>query len=243
MPVRVAVGYGAVWVTSFKRNQVVRIDETSGKFTDHVAVGRGAEGVTAAFAAMWVVAQDDGRLVRVSPQTRSATKRIDVGVGVRLVVAGPDALWLNDYPAGKIVRVNPRNGSVHRSARVCSGPQDVVATATQIWVTCSVGNELVVLDPRTMQVVGRHPLGGTPDAIASGPAGTLLVVLQEGPALVSVDPKTGRVTRTVRLGTGPQLYDRANLDLAVSGDKAWVSSFLENVVHRVMAAPRPGRPG
>lgn len=243
VPLRVAVGYDAVWVTSFEGDEVVRLDEGTGKATDHVAVGKGAEGVSVAFGAVWVVAQDDGRLVRVDPRTRRITRRTDVGAGVRLVVAGPDALWLNDYPGGEVVRVDPRTGAVRRSGRVCAGPQDLVETSDRVWVTCSLGNELVVLDPRTLRVREHHALPGTPDALAEGPGGTLLVVVQEGPALVTVDPATGRVTSTTRLGKEPQLHDQANLDLVVTGDLAWVSSFREDVVHRVRAAAPPGQPG
>ncbi|MEP6816283.1 MAG: hypothetical protein ABI873_12110 [Marmoricola sp.] len=241
IPLRVAVGYDAVWVTSFEGNEVVRIDEATGKVTDHIDVGRGAEGVTAAFGSVWVVAQDAGRLVRIDPQHRRVTKRIDVGTGVRLVVAGNDALWLNDYPAGDVVRVDPRHGTVRRSGHVCAGPQDMVTTSRQVWVTCSLGNEVVVLDPATLRVVEHHPLAGTPDAIADGPDGTLLVVLQDGPTLATLDPANGLATKKTRLGKEPQLYDRANLDLAVVGDVAWVSSFRENVVHRIRAAAPPGR--
>jgi hypothetical protein len=37
----------------------------------------------------------------------------------------------------------------------------------------------------------------------------------------------------VELGGQPQLYDQANLDIAVAADGVWTSSFSENLVRRL----------
>ena len=54
--------------------------------------------------------------------------------------------------------------------------------------------------------------------------------------MLTVDTATATVRSTGVIGTQPQLYDQANLDVAVSTDAVWVSSFAENAVHRL---PRP----
>ena len=50
---------------------------------------------------------------------------------------------------------------------------------------------------------------------------------------MSIDPATGEVTDDVVLGEESALYDSANLDLAVTGGDAWVSSFTADRVYRV----------
>jgi streptogramin lyase len=233
VPLRLTAAEGAVWATSFENGTLLRIDTLGGTVTDRIPVGNGAEGLLSAFGAIWAVAQDDGRLVRVDPTTRAVSQRIVVGLGVRLVKASPDALWLNDYPNNRLVRVDPTSGRVTKSGHVCDGPQDMASYDEVIWVTCSTGNELVSVDTKTLQVSQRVPLAGTPDAIAAGPNGNLLVVLQDGPTLARVDPETGRTKARTKLGKQAQLHDQANLDLATTDGRVWVSSFLEGKVYRV----------
>lgn len=236
VPLRLTVAEDAVWATSFENGTLLRIDKLGGTVTDRIPVGKGSEGVASAFGAIWVVAQDAGQLVRVDPAKRSVTKRIDVGLGVRLVKAGPESLWLNDYPNNRLTRVDPTSGAVQRSQHVCDGPQDMASYDEVVWVTCSLGNELVSVDAKTLKVTQHAPLPGTPDAIAAGPDGSLLVVLQDGPTLATVDPKTGKVIDRTTLGKQAQLHDRANLDLAITDGRVWISSFLEAKVYRQPAA-------
>ena len=50
-----------------------------------------------------------------------------------------------------------------------------------------------------------------------------------------VDPAGAEVTREVVLGDETALYDSANLDLAVSADEVWATSFKADRVYHVPA--------
>jgi hypothetical protein len=63
------------------------------------------------------------------------------------------------------------------------------------------------------------------------------VVAEQGPTLVMVDPGSATVTGRTPLGAERALGDRANLDLALAGGEAWVSSFNADRVYHV---PLPG---
>ena len=54
-----------------------------------------------------------------------------------------------------------------------------------------------------------------------------------GLAALAIDTATGEVTDDVLLGAETALYDSANLDVAVAGGEAWVSSFKADRVYRV----------
>jgi len=222
----------SLWVTAFRAGEVARVDTSTLKVTDRLAVGAGAEGVAEAFGSVWVVAQDDGLLVQVDPVRRKVVRKVDVGVGVRLVVPGPDALWLDDHVAGAVVRVDPKTFQVVRSEHLCDGPEDLVAGSETVWVTCSASNELVALGAGDLQVTRRIRLGGTPDAITAAPDGSLLAVLQDGPTLVRLDASSGKELSRTRLAGYKQLYDRSNLDLVVTDQDAWVTSFVGGSVFR-----------
>ena len=71
-----------------------------------------------------------------------------------------------------------------------------------------------------------------PDGIAAG-GDALYVVGQEGPRLVTLAASDGSVRSVAELGRLPQLYDSANLDVAVAPDAVWVSSYAENLVRRI----------
>ena len=76
-------------------------------------------------------------------------------------------------------------------------------------------------------------VSGSPDPITLTEDGRLFVVAEAGPTLHELDPVDGTVLATVVLGDAAALADSANLDLAVVGGEAWVSSVREGVVYHV----------
>jgi len=234
-PLRLALAEddATLWVSAFRTGEVVRVDTATQKVTDRIAVGAGTEGVAEAFGSVWVVAQDDGLLARIDPATRKIVQKVEVGKGVRLVVPGADALWLDDQPGGTVVRVDPQSYTVKRSGHICDAPEDLAVVGGTVWVTCSSGDELVAFSPTNLQVIRHVRLTGTPDAITAAPDGSLLVVLQDGPTLVRLDGASGAELSRTRLGRHPQLRDQANLDVAITGKDAWVTSYSHGSVFRL----------
>ena len=184
---------------------------------------------------VWVVAQDAGKLVRVDPATSAVAGTADIGVGARLVTSGGGAVWVSHYANGTVLRVDPATMAVTTSPRICGGPQGIVATANAVWVACTTDNVVVRLDPATWAAAARIITPTAPDGLVAGPDGRLRLVAQQGPTLVVIDPNTDAVVSEQALGVLPQLYDQANLAVAVTADATWVSSFSADAVHRVAA--------
>jgi DNA-binding beta-propeller fold protein YncE len=134
----------------------------------------------------------------------------------------------------RVLRIDPRTLDVRRSGKVCSGPQGMVEAAGRLWVACTFSDEVVALDPGSLAIVARVPVDGLPDSVVAHD-GRLLVVAEEGPRLVSIDPASGEVAGETTLGAESALYDSANLDVAVAGDEAWVTSFKADRVYHVPA--------
>jgi streptogramin lyase len=231
-PLRATAAYGALWVTAFRAEELVRIDLAAGRITDRIPTGAGPEGVVAAFGSVWVVAQDAGRLLRVDPQTRTVTERIDIGVGARLVVAGRHWLYVSHFADGQVLRIDPGSGEVTRSHEVCQGPQGMTVEHGRLWVACTTGNRVLVLEAGNLDVVDRLHGPEAPDPVALAPDGTVLVVSQSGPTVVSINPTTREPIRRLRLGDADQLYDQANIDAVVADGLVWVSSFNDDTVLR-----------
>jgi streptogramin lyase len=150
-------------------------------------------------------------------------------------------MYVAHYADSAILRVDPETNEVTSSGEVCEGPQAMVVLDGKVWVTCTLSDELVSLDATTLAPVDAVPVEGSPDSVKVTADGRLVVVAEEGPTLVVVDPASATVTSRTVLGDERALDDRANLDLALvggpSGDQAWVSSFNVDRVYRV---PVPG---
>lgn len=233
-PLRATYAAGSVWVTSFGDGTVLRIDPDTGSVLDSFTVGEGPEGITGAFGSIWVVAQDSGQLVRIDPSSPArVTRRIDIGDGARLVTAGPDALYVAHFADDRVLKIDPRTGDVTRSPRLCSGPQGMAVSGGRLWVACTFADKVVGLDLESLQKVAQVGVPGSPDPVAAGPGGQVLVAAEDGPTLVTIDPASAQVTDRTRLGDDPALSDSANIDLVVAAGQAWVSAFRSGRVYHV----------
>jgi len=146
-------------------------------------------------------------------------------------------MYVAHYADGTVLRVDPRTEEVTASEPVCEGPQGMAVTGGRVWVTCTLADELVALDASSLEKVATVPVEGSPDSVAATDDGRLAVVAEDGPRLVVVDPASASVVAETVLGEEPALNDRANLDLALAGGEAWVSSFFADRVYHV---PLPG---
>jgi streptogramin lyase len=232
-PLRLAATAGGVWVSVFSDGLLRRVNAVTGRVTKTVKVGAEPEGLTAAFGSLWVVLQASADLVRLDPKSGQVDGRYPVGAGPRLVTAGHGALWVSDFETGRIFRVDPGSGNVRHSSPLCEGPQGMAFSAGTLWVACTTDNVLVGLDSATLSRTHRLALAGSPDSIAAGLRGRLLVALQKGPTLATVDPAGPSVERRATLGRADQLYDSANIDAVYARGHAWVTSYREGGVYRV----------
>src|SRR4029077_3949683 len=81
-PLRLAVGAGAVWVSSASTGAVRRIDLGSAISGAPIPAGRGPAGVTVAGGLVWVANSRVGRVTRVHPATHTLAA-LTIAVGAR----------------------------------------------------------------------------------------------------------------------------------------------------------------
>ena len=235
-PLRIAELDGSLWVTSIRDDNLTEVDPASGAVGRTFHLDGEPEGVAAYQGHLWVVLQKAATLVEVDPADGKVLHRYDVGGEPRLVVPGTGALYVSDFARGRVVRVDPGSGKVTRSGAVCAGVQDLQVHDGALWGACMKDERLVGLDPSTLGVVGRVPLEGDPDGLAESDGGALLVSLQDGPGLATVDTASGTAQRLFT-GKSGRLYDEANNDVLVVGSTAYLSDFTGNAVTLVPLAP------
>lgn len=196
-------------------------------------VGAEPEGITAGFDPLWVVLQAGGQLARIDPTSGEVLLTLDVGSGPRLVIAGGTSIWVSDFTAGTVVRVDPTTGTVTTSEEICDGPKGMAEVGDVLWVACSRSNELVGMAVEDLSVRERIDAAGTPDALAVGAEGAVVVALREGPALRLLDTEAVELGAATVLSDAPELFDQANIDVLVEGSTVWLSSHGEETVYEL----------
>jgi DNA-binding beta-propeller fold protein YncE/ABC-type branched-subunit amino acid transport system substrate-binding protein len=93
-PKDVAVGEGAVWVSSQLDDSVTRIDPVSGSITRRTSVGAGASGVAVGLGSIWVASSIEGTISRIDPATAEVTDTIAVDGSPVDIAIGEDAVWV-----------------------------------------------------------------------------------------------------------------------------------------------------
>ena len=229
-PLRMAALDGALWVTTIADGRLTEVDVATGTVGRSVDVGDEPEGVVAFGGHLFVVLQGESSLAEVDPDSGEVVERYDVGGAPRLVAAGPDALFVTDFEGGHVVRVTPGTGEVAVAKTRCPQAQDVLYLDGIVYATCMGTGVVVGIDAESLATVVKVPMPGDPDSLTAGPGGSLLVGLQEGPAVVSLDPATRSVS-PVFDATAGNLRDRSNVDVLVLGSSVLVSDAIDDVVH------------
>jgi YVTN family beta-propeller protein len=93
-PDQVALGDGAVWVTSSSSDTVLRIDPATSKAKE-IRVGNGPSGIAFGADRVWVANSQDGTVSAIDPQTNEvATRRLGFRPAAVAVVAEQRAVWV-----------------------------------------------------------------------------------------------------------------------------------------------------
>ena len=93
-----AAGDGAVWLTSYARGQLWRVDPNLVSLTKTIQVGRGATGVAVGEGGVWVANSLDGTVSRVDPGTNKVVATIQLGHLPSWVAVGGGRVWVSVQP-------------------------------------------------------------------------------------------------------------------------------------------------
>jgi hypothetical protein len=138
-PTGVAVGAGAVWVTTggVRGTRVVRIDPASNRLVASVAVPDGSTRLAVGAGAVWVVSLSDNSVSRIDPASNRVTP---VAVCCGDGAAGAGGLWVANGMDRSVLRVDAATGRV--VARVplppaiaSEAPFGIAAAGGLVWVT------------------------------------------------------------------------------------------------------------
>jgi streptogramin lyase len=197
-PCGAAATAGAVWVANDGGGTVARIDPKKNRVTRRIKVGRGACEVAAGFGALWVTNYRTNSVVRIDLRTYRV-RAIRVGTTPFDVIVGGGRVWTSVWGDGTLVEIDPARSRVARTIAVGAYPTGLLMRGDSLWVGFGrEATDVARVDPASGRV-SRVAVGvKAPSHFLSTPNG--IWVVNDGDALVHLDPSTGAVLGTTHFG-------------------------------------------
>jgi ABC-type transport system substrate-binding protein/DNA-binding SARP family transcriptional activator/streptogramin lyase len=181
---------------------VAFLDAQSGRLVGDVPAGPSVGFIRFGLGSVWEM-EDSGVLLQIDPRTRHVTDSIAVGVNPGDVAVGAGAVWITDKNSQTLLRISPQYGEITRIPLPTHGLSrpgvggGVAIGAGSVWVAQGL-SRVVRIDPASGQVESSVSV---PDAseVAFGD-GAIWVAAGDIGVLTKVDPRTGAVVATARIG-------------------------------------------
>jgi YVTN family beta-propeller protein len=216
---------GEVWVATGSDNNIVRIDARSGGILARAKISRdqfaSAYAIAAGANAIWVGSGSD--IFKIDPSSHELVGRWHYGDGINDLAVGGGSVWL--VSSGETVaRVSGTTVRPTAEASIGVIPTALAIGGGSIWVAAPgpYGSHAAVwrFDPITARVTQTTTLGkvvGYPPTleIAFG-EGALWVASYDAGTVTRLDPVTGNVVATIRIGGHPS-------GIAVGAKRIWVT--------------------
>jgi streptogramin lyase len=148
-PLRLAVGAGAVWVSSASTGAVRRIDLATATAGAPIPVGRGPAGLTVGGGLVWVANSRSGSVTRVDPATRTLLGLpIEVGERPGGIDAGTSVVWVANSADDTIDRIDIESGQLIGDP-ISVGPQPgaVAVGGTAVWIANNGNGTITRIQP------------------------------------------------------------------------------------------------
>jgi YVTN family beta-propeller protein len=130
-----AVGAGAVWVTTLTGNSVVRIDANNLSNLKQIPVGKGPKGIAVGGGAVWVADSAGDALTRINPRTYER-KTIALDYSPTLVTVGGGSVWVTAREANRLIRIDPNTRTTRETIKTGSRPFALdVSAGNAVWIT------------------------------------------------------------------------------------------------------------
>ncbi len=219
----VAVDGDDVWVSSFDRASVARIDGRSSEVVESIGLpSKHSEGLTVGGGYLWVTNPATERGVgtetvsRIDLRTRDVVSTIPVGTTPIFTTFGGGAVWVSNYDSDTVSVI--RAGSAKaETIPACDGPLGIATGYGSVWVACYWFAELVRIEQRMRKVVARILLGSGPLDVSVAP-GAVWTTSRDSRTVARIDPRTNKVVARIRF-TG----DASPRSVVANESAVWVS--------------------
>jgi DNA-binding beta-propeller fold protein YncE len=229
-----AFGFGSLWLAIARENQIVRLDQRTGRprGTPISVPGRPAA-VGVSEDAVWVAlvpgqgAPDT--LLKLDPTTGATLATVSYPYGIGSIAASPSALWVAARRRALVQRVSLDTGQPVKPIRVGRNrSEDLVYDDGALWAAAPQDDTVYKITTKTGQVIPIS-VGQEPRQLALGD-GVVYVSNYSSSDLYAISAKTSRVVGDP-LGVAVNPY---SLAVDAARNTLWVGSQPDNTVSRVV---------
>ena len=249
-PSGLAIGDGKVWVSSYERDVVTPIDESTGKRGRAVEAGDGPGALAIGDGSLWIAQTSAGTIGRLDLERGEIVGTptpLSSGDGDAVEI-GEGAVWSID--AGeetRVARIDPDTRRITRRVAVPDGVNgDLAVGEGGVWVVNQERSSVTYIDAKSAKVVGKpivvgKPVDGFGGEVTVG-GGAVWATSPDDDTVSRIDPRSREIVKRIRVRSG------VGSDIAFGLGYLWVVDDSSSLVridpgsNRVRGRPLPGSP-
>jgi streptogramin lyase len=217
-----AVGFGSIWVSVPKNDEIVRINPVSNAIQARIKVpGEPCYGIGIGKTHAWVLTCKGQTLRRIRPWDNKIDQTIAVHIaphGEGAIAVARNSIWFVSNEKGHSAQLVQLTGSTPKITGVGADSAVVNAAFGAIWVTSSGEGKVYRVDPARLTVTAKISVPAGPRFTTVG-GGSVWVLSQSNGAVSRIDPMQNKVVATIDLGV-----PGAGGDIAYGGGRLWVAA-------------------
>jgi len=203
-PAHLAFGDGALWLTTYDRDALVRIDAGTNTVAARIPLRLNQEvrWLGAGEGAVWVSDFTGNTVSRIDPGANAVVATIPVVLNPTGIGFARGSVWVTNHRDGSISRIDPQTNRVVATLAIApkgqGGPQMIAGTSDAVWVTVPNAQNVVRVDPASNAVVAKLPGGcGT---IASDDESVWFEGGCDSTSLIRANGRTNQVIARIDIG-------------------------------------------
>lgn len=221
-----AIGFGSVWVSVPKNNEIVRVNPIQNVIQTRIALEENKEpcyGIGLGLTRVWVLNCKSQTLARIDPHRNKVDLRIPVSIdpsGEGGIAVSPSGVWFvsnEDGHSSTLMQINAHNGRVIRKIPVGKDSAVVKLGFGSVWVISSSENKVYRVDPLRGKVTAKISVNSGPRFSTIG-AGALWVLSQSDGSISRIDPATNKVRSVI-----PAQIPGAGGEIGYGGGLIWAT--------------------
>jgi virginiamycin B lyase len=198
-----SIGFGSVWVTVAKNNEVVRVDPARNVVQARIAVDKEpCYGIGIGVDKVWVLNCQSKTLTRINPKTNTVDLRVPVKIddgGEGSIAVDDRYVWFvsdDNGNASTLVQMDAKTGRPLQRIAVGKDSAVVKLGFGSVWVVSSGEGNIYRVDPARGKVTAMITVAEGP-RFSTIAAGSLWVLTQSDGNLTRIDPATNKVAAVI----------------------------------------------
>jgi virginiamycin B lyase len=197
------IGFGSVWVTVAKNNEVVRVDPVRNMVQARIAVDKEpCYGIGIGVDRVWVLNCQGKTLTRINPQTNAVDMRVPVKIddsGEGSIAVDERYVWYasnEDGHSATLSQVEVKTGRKLKGIAVGKDTGVVKLAFGSVWAISSGEGNVYRVNPATRKVTAMITVAEGPRFSTEG-AGSLWVLSQSDGSVSRIDPARNKVVAVI----------------------------------------------